>query len=297
MRPWATLGVGLLAGLLVGCVPAQVKTTAWYRGRQPFPAPTGPNIVEMEVALLECPVGDPYINRDLWTLADEQIIPPEQKAALEENGFRVGQVGGIVPAELQNLLTSERNNVNPRRRLVMVGQPAAFDLGSKVPTLHFTRMEAGTPAEVEFAGARCQLVVVPGLTPDGKAKFHFTPQVEYGDPVRTIKPAPEGFQLEVESPHQSYPALSWEVTLGANQYLVIGARFEQRQSLGFASFVQRDESNPVQRLLVIRTNRSGSGVSGGGADEGAEEEATAHRSPPLALQAQTPWSVARSCQP
>jgi hypothetical protein len=191
-------------------------------------------------------------------------------------------------------LTSERNNVNPRRRLVMVGHPAVFDLGPKVRTLHFTLIQEGQPVEVELDGARCQLVLVPNLTPDGKAKLQFTPQVEHGDLMRNIQPSPEGFFLEVEHPHRTYPSLSWEATLEANQYLVIGARFEQRQSLGFASFVQTDEANPVQRLLVIRTNRSGGSTLG---DDGAEEDATASRSPPLALQAQTPWSAARGCQP
>jgi hypothetical protein len=294
MRPWATLGVGLVAWVLVGCVPSQVKTTCWFRGRQPFQSPATPNTVQMEVALLECPVGDPYINRDLWTLADEQIVTPEQKAALEDNGFRVAQVGGIVPAELQTLLTSERNNVNPRRRLVMVGHPAAFNLGSAVPTLHFTLVQEGQPVEVELEQAQCRLVVVPGLTPEGKAKLRFTPEVEYGELMRNIQPSPEGFFLEVERPHKSYAALSWEVTLEANQYLVIGAHFEQRKSLGFASFVQTDESNPVQRLLVIRTNRL---APAGDSAEAAEEDATASGAPPLALQAQTPWSTARSCRP
>jgi hypothetical protein len=291
------LGMGLLAGVLAGCIPSQVESTSWFRGRPPFAGPPAPNVVQMEMALLECPVGDVYINRDLWTLADEQIIPPEQKAALEDNGFRVGQVGGIIPAELQALLTSERNNANPRRRQVMVGHPAAFDLGPKLPTLHFTLMQEGRPVEVELAGAMCQLVVEPSRTPDGKAKLHFTPQVEHGDPVRTIQASPEGFHLEVESPHKSYSFLSWDAILEANQYLVIGARFEQRQSLGFASFVQTDETNPVQRLLVIRTNHSGSSAPGTSGDDGLEADATTSRAPPLALQAQTPWPVARSCRP
>jgi hypothetical protein len=295
MRPWATLGVGLLTWVLVGCVPSQVRTTSWFRGRQPFASPAAPNTVEMEVALLECPVGDRYINRDLWALADEQVVTPEQKAALEDNGFRVALVGGIVPAELQTLLTSERNNVNPRRRLVLVGHPAAFDLASPAANLRYSVVQDGQPVEVELEQAQCKLVVVPGLTPEGKAKLHFTPEVEYGELVRNIQPSPEGFFLEVERPHKAYPALSWEVSLEANQYLVIGARFDQRQSLGFASFVQADESNPAQRLLVIRTNRSA--AAPGSLLAEAEKAAMAKGAPPLALQAQTPWATARGCGP
>src|SRR5262249_11590521 len=101
MRPWGTLGAGLLAGLLAACIPSQVKPSSWFKGHNPLQAPPAANTVQMELALLECPIGDPYINRDLWTLADEQIVSPESKAALADNGFRVAQVGGIIPAELQ----------------------------------------------------------------------------------------------------------------------------------------------------------------------------------------------------
>jgi hypothetical protein len=294
MRPWRTLGPGLLAVLLAGCLPSQVKTTSWLKGRNPLLGAPAPNSVQLELALLECPIGDPYINHDLWTLADEQIVRPENKAALEDNGFRVAQVGGIIPAELQTLLTSKRTNINPRRRTLQAGVSAPVCLGPPVPTLRFAMVQDGEPVEVELEQAQCKMVVTPRLTADDKVLLHFTPRVEHGEQMRIFQPdtGSSDFMLEVERPHKDYPALSWEVALGPNQYLVIGARLEQRRSLGFASLVQAEEHNPVQRLLVIRTSRPSAGVPEGWDDADAEQ-LSASRSPPLALQAQTPWSAAR----
>jgi hypothetical protein len=296
MRQAAALGVGLLIGLLAGCASGSgVHSTSWLKRRQPFHGPTGPDVVRMEIALLECPVGDSYINLDLWKLADEQVVPLENKAALEDNGFRVGQVGGIIPDELQELLTSKRSNVNPRERQVMGGYRAELNLGPVLAQCSFILQEDGQPVTVSLDQARCRLTVVPRMTPDGKAQLHFTPEIEYGEQVPDFHPAEDGsgWVMQVQRPCQTYPALGWDVTLEPNQYLVVGARFDQPRSLGYACFVQADAAATVQRLLVIRTSRAGTPTE---PDAGADTVCS-RQAPPLALQVQTPWTTARGSQP
>src|SRR5437870_10332225 len=112
MRPERALVWGLLAGLLAGCATGTpAPATSWLRRFQQLDIPTGPDVVNMEVVLLERPVGDSYLDHELWQTADEQVVPLERKAVLEENGFRVGQIGGQTPVGLQALLTSERSCV------------------------------------------------------------------------------------------------------------------------------------------------------------------------------------------
>src|SRR5436305_7184312 len=97
-RQWSLL-LGLLAVPLLGCAAdGPVRSTSWLERLRPFHGPVGPDVVQMDVALLERPVGDPALNQGLWALADEQVIALEQKGVLEDNGFRVAQVGGITPA-------------------------------------------------------------------------------------------------------------------------------------------------------------------------------------------------------
>ena len=115
MRQGRVLLWWLLAVLAGGCahgLPA--RSTSWLDRLKSLPVPTGPDVIHIDVVLLERPIGDSYINQEVWMAADEQAIPLERKAVLEDNGFRIGQIGGATPAELQSLLTSERSCVNPR---------------------------------------------------------------------------------------------------------------------------------------------------------------------------------------
>jgi hypothetical protein len=296
MRDWAALTVGLLTWLFAGCAGGP---PAPARGWPASAAAPARDVVVLEVALLECPLGDPYINNEVWGLADELVVGPEHQAAVEDNGFRVAQIGGIVPDELQELLTSKRSNVNPRQRQILVDHPAPLNLGPTVPAVHYTVLVDGEPVSADLEQAQCRLQVVPSYTEDGKVRLLFTPEVEYGERVTRYQPAPDGsgWMMQLERPKKTYADLDWEVTLAPNQYLVIGARFDQRQSLGYASFVQADPANPVQRLLVIRTRCPGGPVTD---TEDADEPPAntyASRNPVLAEQAQMPWTTARGHSP
>src|SRR5882724_6549743 len=99
---------GLLLALLTGCfsVPSG-QPNKLVESLKPSAGPRGADAIVLEVALLEQPLGDRYLNEGLWSAADEQAIDMDRKAALDDNGFRIGLVGGIPPAELLNLLTSE----------------------------------------------------------------------------------------------------------------------------------------------------------------------------------------------
>src|SRR5262249_11161808 len=166
--------------------------SAWLTHRQAPPAPpTNQDKVLLDIALLECPVGDPLINdqgEGLWSQADEQVVSPEQKTALEENGFRVGQISGIIPDELQMLLTSKRSNVNPRQRRISNDYPVRLLLGPPAPQIQFTVKQDGEPEQVSLDRAQCTFVVVAGFTPDGRIKLRFTPQVEHGDQIPNYHP-------------------------------------------------------------------------------------------------------------
>jgi hypothetical protein len=292
--------MGLVTWLLVGCTAGRpVNPAAWLTRRPPPAPPPAKEVVLMEIALLECPVGDQFINdqRDgLWSQADEQIVTPEQKTILAENGFRVGQISGMIPDELQMLLTSKRNNVNPRQRQVSAGHPAKLLLGPATPQIQFTAKEDGEPEQVSVDKAQCMFVVVPGLMPDGKVKLRFTPQVEYGEKIPNYRPDDNlsGWVREVERPTKTFANLSWETTLAPNQYVVVGTRFDQRQSLGFASFVQTDASNPVQRLLVIRAGRLGGTPDNSEAEDVPDRQVPPGRPPVLAVQAQNNWTTIRA---
>src|SRR5262245_9160557 len=101
MRRWWALLLGLLAGpLFLGCATeGKVGPRSWLARLKPFCGPVGPDAVQMDVYVVTGPLGDRYLNDGVWQV-DEQAISLETKSALDDNGFRVGQGGGIAPAEL-----------------------------------------------------------------------------------------------------------------------------------------------------------------------------------------------------
>jgi hypothetical protein len=298
MRHGQALVLGLLSGLLVGCAYEKpLRAGAWLDRWRPFHGSAAADVIEIRVSLVERPPGDAFINQELWTLADEQIIPLERKAALEENGFRIGQVGGNTPAGLLTLLTSGRSNVNPRGLFVHAGQPTPIVLGPISPQCLFSIQQGGQAADICLERAQCAFNLVASLTSDGRTRLQFTPHVHHGDKKLVPKAAADGsgFILQEEWPTNSYPSLAWEVTLAPNQYVVVGARLDRAQTLGYQCFLRRDESLPVQRLLVIGSRRMIAPTPDEIVAEASDNNPSSSRTPPLALQAA--WTKARGSSP
>jgi hypothetical protein len=264
--------LGLLAGLLAGCTSGSaVKSTSWLDRFRKGTVLQGPDVVVLEVALIQRPVGDRYLNAELWETADEQVIALESRAQLEDNGFRIGQIGGIMPAGLQTLLTSERSCANPRRLQLHSGKTRQLVLGPEAPECRFELYGEGEAVPHYFERTQCSLEVVPTLSADGRTSLRFIPQVHHGETKLLPRPAPDrsDWMLTQDRPVERFPQLAWEVSLapGGNEFVLVGARFDRPETLGHRCFIRGDESSPVQRLLVIRASRSGAAVAGMPDDE------------------------------
>jgi hypothetical protein len=248
---------------------------------KPFTGPRGADAVLLDVAVVEQPVGDRYVNHGLWADADEQVCDLERKAALAENGFRVGLVGGNPPFAFLGLVTSERSCPDPRRVQMRAGNAKPLPLGDVRPQLRAQLHTGGKSTPVTLDQAQCLLQVTPTLLPDGAIKLAFLPTVQHGAKTLWTLSVEGGLPLQGQRPIERYPALGWEVTLAGAEYVVVGARFEKADTLGRAFFVSTEGAKPVQRLLVLRAARMAPPEE---APEGADagRPATAR---PLALQA------------
>jgi hypothetical protein len=282
------------AGLLTGCaVEGSSRAVSFLPSSRGFQGPKGLDVVQMNVAVLEVAVGDPYINEQLWGLADEQELTRDQKSAIHENGFRIGQIRGITPPGLQALLTSERYNPNPRYQQVRAGLPCIIDLGPPLTECQCRVRDNGRNLPVEAASAQLGMEVIPTLTADGRVSLHFGPRIGRGRASRN--PASPGeaplWMLLTQRSARRFPELGCDVTLEPNEYVVIGGVLDQPDTLGYRTFIRPEETNTIQRLLVIRTARVLPEVRG---DE-PEGAGDLKRVPPLALQAV--WSSVRGSAP
>jgi hypothetical protein len=269
-----------------GCALApHVQGLSWI-DRFRAPAPPDPNTIVIETALIERPLGDSYLCRELWQDTDELVVGLERRESLNENGLRVGQLVGTPPAGFQTLLMSPRYCSEPKRLIVPSGTLLPKHVSPILPHASLDVMLETGKTELEVDQARFGFDVTPTLTADGRTRLVFTPKVETRENLLPFQASPEQsrWMLRIERPSRQFPDLSWEVTLAPGQYLVVGCRPEKSASFGQYAFVQEDTAIPVQRLLVIRTNRA----TTPGNDLAGDEMLRTSSSPPLAVQAATP---------
>jgi hypothetical protein len=290
MRHWQAVVLALLAAPLTGCLTPPAEPDGPRPGAgAAFGGPTGPDIVQMDVALIERPADDPYLAEGVWQLADEQklrrdgAIDLEHKGRLAQNGFRVGQISGAPPGELCRLVRSERSCVNPRRLTLHAGKPTPVLLGPPWTHCAFVlhRGDRGEPVELDLA--RFQLEATPALTEDGRTLLHLTPVVKHGETSLATRPVvdPSGareWALVAEQPTEAYRQLGWDLEVGPSDYVLVGAPAAPGDSLGGRCFVYTEGAQPLRRLLVLRVGRTLP-------DAPRDDDQALRKSPPLALQA------------
>jgi len=261
MRSPCVVFAALLILSIFGCTTdGPGRSAAWFKSLSGFRGPTGADVVQVEWALIQRPVGDRYLNEGLWALANEQIVPLERKEVLENNGLRVGAVSGLLPSEFQELLRSERYNPNPRRRHVRAGQAATLLLGSVRAQCDCD--PPSVPANIQgeslhaMFDAQFGIAVTPSLASGNKVRLALTPQVQQGEAKAAIKPAEDGsgWSHSQQAP-EKYSGLNWDVTLAPDEYLLVGCHFANQRTFGKECFVRTDEPRPVQLLLVVRAVR------------------------------------------
>jgi hypothetical protein len=287
MRQWMALWIVLAAS---GCLPRQTeRATARLHGPPPAGL-VGEDVVFLDVAVIERLPGDAFLNFELWSEVDEQAVRAdgddqavslERKTALEKNGFRVGQVGGLLPpAKLQELLLSRRS-CQANRIQLHAGHETTIPLAPARPHCVCRLDHDGQPIDADWQKAQCLLEVIPSLTDDGRIRLHCTPHVKHGELKMAFTPLRDAdgvlrWGRREQQPEEVYPWLSWTLTVAPNEYVVIGTQLDNGDTLGEQFFFSGDEQTNMQRLLVLRTAHVP--TPGGPGDK-------PNRVPPLALRA------------
>jgi len=288
-RPW----LALILCTLTGCLGAEQIEHGTFLKRFRDQAIT-PDHALIEVALIERPVGDDYINHQVWKHTDELLVDLDRRKAHDENGLRIGQLVGAPPVEFQQLLTSQRCCINPHALIFPAGKTSTIWLGQTAPVSFFDFVEGRTRTELTFDQARCGLDVDARFDRHGRTILTLTPKVEHGEQLFPFRPVPERstWELRIEKAAKKFPELSWEVTLGPNQYLFVGGRIDRLRTLGVTALTQLEGNLGVQRLLVIRNCRSVTAHEAHG--NTVAELIAADKTPPLALQATLPATRAKT---
>lgn len=247
----------------------------------------------IEFAMIERPRGDEYINDELWKHTDE-FVTQDKRRILDDNGFRVGQLVGSPPEGFQKLLLSPRSCSNPQALIFPSGKTATIPFPLSQQKMAYDFLHDGETKEITLDQTRFCLDVTARFDREGKTVVTFLPKVEHAAVVLPFQPAADhkSWELRTGKAAQKHPELSWEVTLGPNQYLVIGGRLERERTLGQAAFTMSDGADELQRLLVVRNCRAVTSTES--QQQSAQELIHADRSTPLAVQATVPAARGKS---
>lgn len=252
--------IALCAAMTTGCLfqGGESRSAGWLdriRGQANAP----PDGLVLRTVLIERPAGDPYLNNELWVAAG-QPVPHELSALLARNGLRVGLLSGMVPGEFDRLVTSESATVSPMLRTARPGQPKVIPVNGPLDRCAYQAIHdlAASPAPVELTGAECGVSVTAYPADGGRVRLVCEPQVQHGERQGWLKPTADGtgFLRRDAKPLEAYPTLAWDVTIGPNDYLVVGAASDPSERLGQAFFFNTDENRVRQRVLVIRASRT-----------------------------------------
>lgn len=284
MCRWLAVLLAVTAG---GCLFGNKDRNTARSSGPPMAGVIGDDVIYVDVAVIERTLADSFLNRELWTEADEEVVHVEgesavsleRKTALEKNGFRVGQIGGLLPSRLQDLLTSERS-CQARRIQLHARHHTILPCGPICPKCQFQLVRNDRSAPVVLDNAQCEFEVVPSLADEDHIHLHFTPRLKYGETKAGFVPVRDAdgqfrWDRQEKQSEEVYPWLDWTLKVVANEYVVLGAFVDSGDTLGEQFFLTREEGKPiVQRLLVLRATH----VS-------TPAYENLGRSPPLALRA------------
>jgi hypothetical protein len=212
----------------------------------------------IQSVLLERPVGDAFLDRDLWA----STIPagePETRALHAENGLRVGILSGNLPQRFQDMLDSE--TVSPQEQSFNTRKEAVIPTAGPVDPCQFSLLDdlAGKPKTVELKQARCGILVRPQAAGGGRVRVWCEPQMQHGERREWYRPTEDGtgFAKFEEIPLEKFAALAFEANLTRDDCLVIGWQADKSGTIGAAMFEVEAENRVRQRVLVIRARQTG----------------------------------------
>ncbi len=265
MCRWLAVMTVLAAGALAGCFSGNKDRSTARSAGPPMAGVVGEDVVYLDVAVIERTLGDAFLTHDLWSETDEEVVHVEgepavsleRKTALEKNGFRIGQIGGLLPSKLHDLLTSERS-CQTRRIELHADHETVLSCGPPWPQCRYRLIHDDRATAVEWDQARCEMVVVPSLAGEGHVRLCFTPRIKHGEIKTAFVPIRDSdgqlrWDRHEDQTEEVYSWLGWTQTLVPNEYVIIGALLDTGDKLGEQFFLTREEDHPiVQRLMVLR---------------------------------------------
>lgn len=230
-----------------------------------------PKRCHLRVAILTRPLRDEAINAKLWSVADEQVVPPETQHAMEVNGLRLGVIRGELPHEVEAVLNAPApHKIEPSQFEFGDGEFAKIALGESTSQVSLLLNRDGRAFGRDFQDACGWYRVTAKHEGTVGIELRFEPEIAHGPVQRTFGAlpstgvyAPQQFMQQDSQKVDGFRELAATLTLQPGQVAVLGCRAEANRSLGSFLFTQPEANSDRlnQRVVLLWASRGGIGLS------------------------------------
>ncbi len=230
--------------------------------------------VMLEVIFIRCPYGDPRLN-ELWGDADEQMLAPELRQQLANNGFRVGVVGNQIPYSLMQLM-GMRSDVAPSPGVAcirldeMANTPLVVRADVPARNNHRNEIlasavkkeatilynEKGTPGGKTYLDVQGVFGMKTQQKGDGRVKIEIIPELQYGEVRRQFSSDAGAARIIMSRPKQTFESLRSELTVGPGQIIIVSNIEDRQGNLGYFFLTDDEADMRYQKIMCIRVRHT-----------------------------------------
>lgn len=192
---------------------------------------------------------------DFWRLLDDRVLPPEQRAHLAANGFRLA-VGGELAMKRIDAAIAARPSIQVQLAPgIFARQGYALDVpygeGQQDFALLLHRAD-GTVVGRDFqkGSTLVRFQCLAGDEPN-TTDVILTEWIIYGEPQPVYRPTPTGMALVKERPKFWLEDLAVRLRIREGQILVIGPELGRSLSVGEHLFVRREEPYTFVTAIIL----------------------------------------------
>ncbi|GAC1473559.1 MAG: hypothetical protein NVSMB9_22390 [Isosphaeraceae bacterium] len=231
----------------------------------------------LKVVILPRPLRDRAVHEGVWASADEQVIAPEVRRALQANGLRVGIITGGLPTEVESALAAP-----PPNKV----DPAEFNLpegANTLVSLTETRPQASILLNRDSRAFGKDYKEVTGwfrvtVSQDGPTgvTLRLVPELHHGPVLRRYDSLPNNnaalntmqFMQKDGQQEETLRDLAASLTLQPGQVAVIGCDPDRRGGLGSFLFTQPEANSDrlLQKIVLVWATRTNVGEPGSQAE-------------------------------
>jgi len=214
-------------------------------------------LIRIKAVQIELPVGTASSSEEIWSYLDEEPLGAARGAALGRNGLRVG-IGrqDSWPDLARVLKRMTGRGFRHITKLTKPGKPATFEMSrrkqdSTIFTSHADRSLSGA----DYPAGRYLLSVLCTLDEDEPSTILITaaPQIESARRKPKLSALKGGFVLAAKPTIYNFPELTFQVSVPAKDFLVVGPGAQSRRpsSIGRHFLVRQSGGAQFETAIVL----------------------------------------------